>query len=68
MAMFDLPPGIWIKVVKERLRELVIDGDLAPGDRSLAEALARGWMAERNDDLAVAVTAASRKRSKQGRE
>ncbi|MEZ4496729.1 MAG: hypothetical protein R2845_08130 [Thermomicrobiales bacterium] len=33
MAMFDRPPGRWIATIKDHLRELVIDGELAPGDR-----------------------------------
>jgi poly(A) polymerase len=62
MAMFGLPPGIWIKVVKERLRELVIDGDLAVGDKTAAEELARGWMAAPDDELAAATAASTRRR------
>ena len=62
MALFDLPPGIWIKHVKERLREMVIDGDLAIGDRETAERLARAWLADANDELAVAIAQASRSR------
>lgn len=46
MAMFGRGPGIWIKHLKDHLRELVIDGDLAPGDVVGAEAIARGWMSE----------------------
>ena len=41
MVLFDRPPGRWIAVVKDRLRELVIDGDLAPGDTVSAERIAR---------------------------
>ncbi|MCA9877157.1 MAG: HD domain-containing protein, partial [Thermomicrobiales bacterium] len=41
MQLFALPPGPWIKTVKEYLREAVIDGRLQPGDRTTAEALAR---------------------------
>lgn len=46
MAMFGRGPGIWIKQVKDHLRELVIDGELAPGDEAAAETIARRWMAE----------------------
>lgn len=42
MRLFDRPPGIWIKHVKEHLRELVIDGALAPDDKATAERVARG--------------------------
>lgn len=48
MAMFNRPPGRWIAQIKDRLRELVIDGELAPGDRETAARLARE-MVERGD-------------------
>jgi poly(A) polymerase len=54
MAMFERGPGLWIKVVKERLREMVIDGTLSPGDTATAERLARTWMSAPDDDLAAA--------------
>ncbi len=41
MRLFGRPPGIWIKHVKEHLRELVIDGALAPDDKATAERIAR---------------------------
>jgi poly(A) polymerase len=41
MAMFGREPGVWIKVVKDRLRDLVIDGELEPGDVDGAEVIAR---------------------------
>jgi poly(A) polymerase len=41
MAMFDRPPGRWIAEVKDHLRELVIEGDLVPGDTEWAAAIAR---------------------------
>lgn len=44
MAIFDRPPGIWIKQIKDHLRELVIDGDLAPDDKATAEQIAREMM------------------------
>jgi poly(A) polymerase len=40
MTMFDLPPGPWIKRVKDHLRELVIDGELAPDDKERAARIA----------------------------
>jgi hypothetical protein len=58
MAMFDLPPGIWIKIVKERLRELVIDDELAIGDKEAAEQLARQWLADPDDELVGALAQA----------
>lgn len=41
MARFGRGPGMWIKTVKDRLRDLVIDGELEPGDVVGAEAVAR---------------------------
>ena len=41
MALFDRPPGRWIAELKDHLRELVIDGELAPDDRAGAERIAR---------------------------
>lgn len=55
MAEFGLPPGAWIKVLKSRLRELVIDGDVAPGDREAALRLACEWMAAPDEELASAL-------------
>ncbi len=40
MAMFDRPPGRWIAEVKDHLRELVIDGELAPDDTEAAARIA----------------------------
>jgi poly(A) polymerase len=48
MAMFDRPPGRWIATIKERLRELVIDGELGPDDRDAAAEIARA-MVERGE-------------------
>lgn len=41
MRIFALPPGPWIKRVKDHLRELVIDGTLAPDDEATATRIAR---------------------------
>lgn len=41
MAMFNRPPGRWIAEIKDHLRELVIEGELAPGDTERAAAIAR---------------------------
>lgn len=46
MAMFDRPPGKWIADIKDHLREMVIDGDLAPDDKDRAAAIARELMGE----------------------
>ncbi len=44
--LFDREPGPWIRRVKQYLSNLVLDGDLAPGDRVEAERLARRMMGE----------------------
>ncbi len=44
VEMFQREPGPWIRVVKQRLSALVLDGDLAPGDRAAAERIARRMM------------------------
>ena len=41
MALFDRPPGAWIKPVKDRWLAAVLDGELAPDDKEGAERLAR---------------------------
>jgi poly(A) polymerase len=41
MAMFGRGPGRWIQPIKDHLRELVIDGELAVGDKAAAEPIAR---------------------------
>lgn len=64
MTTFNLPPGIWIKIVKERLRELVIDGALAPSDLVSAETLARQWMETPDDELSIALAASTRQRAR----
>lgn len=46
MALFRLPPGRWIALLKDYLRELVIEGQLAPGDKETARILAERWMSK----------------------
>jgi poly(A) polymerase len=41
MRLFDRPPGRWIATIKDHLRELVLDGELAPDDKDRAEKIAR---------------------------
>lgn len=41
MAMFDRAPGRWIAEIKDRLREMVIDGELAADDTERAAEIAR---------------------------
>lgn len=45
MTLFDRGPGIWIKIVKDELRDLVIEGELAPGDTDSAARIARDIVA-----------------------
>jgi poly(A) polymerase len=44
MAMFGRPPGPWIKPIKAHLRDLVLDGLLAPGDKERAARVAREFI------------------------
>lgn len=44
MALFGRPPGPWIARVKERLSALVLDGELAPGDKETAARVARALL------------------------
>jgi poly(A) polymerase len=44
MALFGRPPGPWIARLKERLSALVLDGELAPGDKEAAARIARELM------------------------
>jgi poly(A) polymerase len=46
MAMFGRGPGPWIRPIKERLLEMVLDGELAPNDKERAAEIARAMMAE----------------------
>ena len=46
MQIFNLPPGPWIKRIKDHLRELVIDGSLSPNDEATATHIARSLLEE----------------------
>lgn len=46
MAMFDRKPGRWIAEIKNHLRELVIDGELASDDRETATRIAHELMSQ----------------------
>lgn len=46
MALFQRPPGPWLRPLKEHLRGLVIDGVLAPDDAAGAIVEAERWMHE----------------------
>jgi poly(A) polymerase len=41
MQIFNRPPGRWIAQIKDQLREMVIEGELAPNDKATAEKIAR---------------------------
>src|SRR5256885_13129976 len=45
MALFDKPPGPWIRDVKEYLLGLVLDGELGVDEKARAEELARDFVA-----------------------
>ena len=49
VAMFDREPGPWIRVIKQRLSALVLDGEIAPGDRPAATRVARKIMSGGSD-------------------
>jgi poly(A) polymerase len=44
VRIFDREPGPWIRVIKDQLSRLVLDGELAPGDVTAAERIARRMM------------------------
>jgi len=44
MRIFERGPGIWIKHVKDHLREQVIDGALRQDDAQSAEIMARAFL------------------------
>lgn len=44
IAMFDREPGPWIRVIKDQLSRMVLDGDLKPGDREAAVRVAKRAM------------------------
>ena len=46
MRMFERGPGRWIQPIKDQLRELVIEGELAANDKAAAEPIARQLYAE----------------------
>ncbi|HEU0025795.1 MAG TPA: HD domain-containing protein, partial [Ktedonobacterales bacterium] len=46
MAIFGREPGPWLRVVKDRLLGMVIDGALEPDDRERATKIARETLAE----------------------
>ncbi|HEU0002404.1 MAG TPA: CCA tRNA nucleotidyltransferase [Ktedonobacteraceae bacterium] len=48
MALFNRPPGPWLRPIKEHLLGLVIDGILSPDDKEQAARIAEAFM-EEND-------------------
>jgi poly(A) polymerase len=46
MQLFERGPGPWIQPIKDHLRELVIEGELAAGDKEAAVPIARAVYAE----------------------
>jgi poly(A) polymerase len=51
MSLFNRPPGRWIAIVKDHLRELVIDGELAPGDKEAAAKIAAEVLEREDEEL-----------------
>jgi len=49
MALFNRPPGPWIRPLKEYLLNLVLDGQLAQDDVATATTLARAWIAKHDE-------------------
>jgi poly(A) polymerase len=49
MALFGRGPGPWLKPVKEHLLGLVIDGKMAPDDKTAAAAEARAFVAAQGE-------------------
>ncbi|MDE2903694.1 MAG: HD domain-containing protein [Chloroflexota bacterium] len=63
MELFDRPPGMWIKPVKQYLLDLVLDGELEPDDVDGARVLARAFVrhhTEAADAVASGVQHANR--------
>lgn len=50
IAMFDRKPGPWVGRIKKRLSHMVLDGDLAPGDKEAAREVALRMMRRRKAD------------------
>jgi poly(A) polymerase len=44
VALFDRSPGPWIRAVKEHLSSMVLDGELAPGEKAAAERAAKSML------------------------
>jgi len=44
VALFDREPGPWIRAIKEHLSSMVLDGELAPGDKPAAERAAKSML------------------------
>jgi poly(A) polymerase len=46
MRLFERGPGAWIQPIKDHLKEMVIEGELAAGDKEAAEPIARALYQE----------------------
>jgi len=44
MELFGLPPGPWLRPIKDHLLGLVIDGALSPDDKEQAARIAKSLM------------------------
>ncbi len=56
MQLFDRPPGVWIKPIKQYLLDLVLDGELEPDDVEGARVLAESFV-RRHTEAADAMEA-----------
>ncbi len=54
MELFDRPPGVWIKPIKQYLLDLVLDGELEPDDVEGATVLAKAFV-RRHTEAADAI-------------
>ncbi|MCY3958940.1 MAG: HD domain-containing protein [Chloroflexi bacterium] len=54
MELFDRPPGVWIKPIKQYLLDLVLDGELEPDDAEGATVLAKAFV-RRHTEAADAI-------------
>lgn len=49
MELFDRPPGVWIKPIKQYLLDLVLDGELEPDDVEGATVLAKAFVRQHTE-------------------
>lgn len=62
MELFDRPPGVWIKPIKQYLLDLVLDGELEPDDVAGARLLAQAFVARHTEAADAVASGASHAR------